>query len=789
MTTLAKPTAGSNAETDFITVLECEPDKRATKLFRDDPRAKPHDYDAGEIFRATEVPLKGLADLLEVLETVRGNAHAFAIAGRLKPDVPITDGWTEWVNRRKHDRGEHPGPFESASHRWLCLDFDTTEATTLDDLRASLPEGMRDAECVWLPSANAHRFDTLRGKLWVWLDRAIGESEAKALCKLMGADASVMQAVQPIFIADPIFEGCSDPLPSRAPVALPGGVARVPVATIPAAGKRTRAAKSVAKSGALETAHAIAERMPPSVEGHGGDEALFKCARELATVLEDDAETIESVIAETFNPRCLPPWPASKLTYEAARAAEAHARNANVRAGLKRNRPAAKPANDIDAPETETAIEADDDEPMILQKRTDAAFVLLRHPEHGYTQVAPGALRLCITELGLPIETQYETAKGTVKQLTAASIIEGNGRPFGRVAYDFSQPRSRFEPGEDRAVVGYPPPRGEGLFDQDVDTWLRALAGDQYDRVCAWIAACAQHHITELAAALVLIGPANIGKTLFACACAGMWNETPVKATLLIARFNGDMSRCPIVFDDEAQLAGSGAWSTKNFREAIQSTARNVELKGKEMSLLMGALRLIIACNDLSDLKFTDVGGADIVGAVGDRLAVVDAKPREAECAKALLALRRSDSYRVDMPRLVGHFRWIAESTEIPTERFVGASGGRQAVIAGHVAAHPAIFDDLVAWVEGKGGPPKRWSVHEGELCVDPAAPFGDVLSPTKRADVDAALAPLVVRKIRPSMPEGQKRPVLRVLSADLLGHALDIAKPLGELLQAGRVS
>lgn len=76
---------------------------------------------------------------------------------------------------------------------------------------------------------------------------------------------------------------------------------------------------------ALERAVAIAERMPASIEGQGGDEALFQCARELATQLGEDARAIEFVLADVFNARCLPPWPAAKLAREAVRAADTQA--------------------------------------------------------------------------------------------------------------------------------------------------------------------------------------------------------------------------------------------------------------------------------------------------------------------------------------------------------------------------------------------------------------------------------------------------------------------------------
>lgn len=85
----------------------------------------------------------------------------------------------------------------------------------------------------------------------------------------------------------------------------------------------------------LDRARALAERLPPSVEGHGGDQALFRAANELATVLAEDAQAVLSVLTETFNPRCLPPWDRAKLEREAERAAS---RQATPEARMRRRR-------------------------------------------------------------------------------------------------------------------------------------------------------------------------------------------------------------------------------------------------------------------------------------------------------------------------------------------------------------------------------------------------------------------------------------------------------------------
>lgn len=84
-------------------------------------------------------------------------------------------------------------------------------------------------------------------------------------------------------------------------------------------------AHAPASGAALARAEAVAARLPPSVEGHGGDLALLRCASEVATILGPDPDAILDVLNRVFAPRCLPPWPPAKLAREAQRAAERQA--------------------------------------------------------------------------------------------------------------------------------------------------------------------------------------------------------------------------------------------------------------------------------------------------------------------------------------------------------------------------------------------------------------------------------------------------------------------------------
>jgi len=95
--------------------------------------------------------------------------------------------------------------------------------------------------------------------------------------------------------------------------------------TATATAPNTERARNRSDDAKMARAHALADRIEPSVDGHGGDESLYKAACEIASVLGDDAAAIEAVLVETFNGRCLPPWPAAKLAREAKRAAERQA--------------------------------------------------------------------------------------------------------------------------------------------------------------------------------------------------------------------------------------------------------------------------------------------------------------------------------------------------------------------------------------------------------------------------------------------------------------------------------
>ncbi len=76
-----------------------------------------------------------------------------------------------------------------------------------------------------------------------------------------------------------------------------------------------------APTDALARAAAHASRLPASVEGHGGDQALWHAALEMAALGLNEADALLTL--ETYySPRCTPPWDRQALQHKVRRAVE-----------------------------------------------------------------------------------------------------------------------------------------------------------------------------------------------------------------------------------------------------------------------------------------------------------------------------------------------------------------------------------------------------------------------------------------------------------------------------------
>jgi hypothetical protein len=185
-------------------------------------------------FQVKQVSLSGLDHLCKVLDTLTRRPFAFVIRGAPLPDVNLAR-----TRRLFHPDPEtrDPATFAAAERNWFAIDLDKVrKPVTIDPfsdpdgaiehLIGLLPPELHDAACWWqftrsqnLPGCE----DTLSARLWFWLIDPLDDASltrwALSANKALGSrliDPSLYRAVQPHYVADPIFEdGMRDPLRRR----------------------------------------------------------------------------------------------------------------------------------------------------------------------------------------------------------------------------------------------------------------------------------------------------------------------------------------------------------------------------------------------------------------------------------------------------------------------------------------------------------------------------------------------------------------------------------------------
>ena len=182
-------------------------------------------------FRVKQVNLSGFDHLCKCLDTLTERPFAFVIRGE-----PLSDTSLEKTRRLLHPDPEtrDPATFTEAARSWFAVDLDKIKRPAAIDpvvdpegaieyLIGLLPPELQDASCWWqftcsqsLPDSE----DTLSARLWFWLLEPLGDAALTrwADCANKGGkliDRSIYRAVQPHYVADPIFDGMRDPLLRR----------------------------------------------------------------------------------------------------------------------------------------------------------------------------------------------------------------------------------------------------------------------------------------------------------------------------------------------------------------------------------------------------------------------------------------------------------------------------------------------------------------------------------------------------------------------------------------------
>lgn len=201
--------------------------------------------------------------------------------------------------------------------------------------------------------------------------------------------------------------------------------------------------------------------------------------------------------------------------------------------------------------------------------------------------------------------TELVSSYGTVVESVQVSLTAARTRVVGRTMIEAPCPLAEVEPRE------HP----------EVDRWLRAMTPHP-ETLIAWLSHVARLEVP--CAALVLVGRAGAGKSLLAGGLARLWGRASPTALESVVTWNDALTRCPLLLADERLPRDTrGHADTAWLRDLIQARERPLTRKYQGTATIRGAVRLLVAANDLSVLANQEDLSAEDIQAVAERYVIL----------------------------------------------------------------------------------------------------------------------------------------------------------------------
>jgi hypothetical protein len=234
---------------DTLTVLTTADGALATKRISRAQGGEGHvlPYGKAKWFSVDRIEVDGIVSLGRALRSLEPAPYSFAIRGE-----PLASTDLERTRRLLYEQVDEdgvvwPATFEARARQWLAVDFDDLPAPVWDEDKlarrraagggadpapidpardseivcraalSTLPEEVHDASAWWQMTSSAGlKADSIRLRLWFWLDRPVSDAEVKRWLKNAPVDHSLYSPVQAHYTAAPIFDPPElDPVPVR----------------------------------------------------------------------------------------------------------------------------------------------------------------------------------------------------------------------------------------------------------------------------------------------------------------------------------------------------------------------------------------------------------------------------------------------------------------------------------------------------------------------------------------------------------------------------------------------
>jgi hypothetical protein len=535
-------------------------------------------------FRVEERPVGSFADLVRELERLTTEPHSFVIRGAPLPGI----------DRRRHrrllkPRDGIPATYSPAARHHFAIDLDKLPRpagidpaddpeAAIEYLVGKLPPELGEASVWWqltasqgLPGA-----DTLSARLWLWSDEPLADDDLKGWALAANAahgdkliDPSLYRAVQPHYVAAPIFTGMDDPLPLRfgarkghhtcaAPVMLralqavdehltmiggPKGFRGPIVSTI---------AAYIAKNGA----DAPDAPIKTLIRGHLSEVGPGKRSEDDLDRYGSD-EHLDDIIA----------WLRQQQTAAGGDGGRAAAEMAEVNASYAVIANAGKVA-------VLREYRDEDDRPVFaLMRPDDFRLWLGNRPD---LMIAGAAVSVANFWLKHPDRRQYD----------GIGFMPENARP------------GWYNLWKDFAIE--PKPGDRDLFLAHLKG--NVAQGDEalYRWVVGWLAAMVQHPGRKPGTSLVLRGKMGVGKTIIGKTMGQLLGRHYVVANrprYITGQFNSHLVSCLLLHADEGFWAGDKA-AEGVLKDLVTGDSHLVEFKNFEPIPVRNYIRLLVTSNE-----------------------------------------------------------------------------------------------------------------------------------------------------------------------------------------------
>jgi len=296
------------------------------------------------------------------------------------------------------------------------------------------------------------------------------------------------------------------------------------------------------------------------------------------------------------------------------------------------------------------------------------------HGQYTYRNVASeqAVVSMRLMQRDLPIDLEAVTVGPKGGLLAAPNVLDKVGGLVDNVTYRSNLRSARFTNGRrDLELPCHQLADVEPERNTQVEEWLKLFAGDQYPRLCRWVAAAPKTTVGPLAC-LYLQGPPGCGKSLFFLALEQLWAGPKADYNQVAnAKFAEGMRQSPLLVADEGiniKKFSDGVNSpSATFRSLTANFSHTVEEKYKAPTQINAYFRVGITANNSDGLPFRETLAKAGIDAIVERVMWVGVNSSAADYLTNLFRNPAVKESWVQGGVITRHFAWLA-TMDVPSD-------------------------------------------------------------------------------------------------------------------------